>query len=136
MPATLQNLATEVRAPADWLEYRPIDWTAIHTATPGALVAGPAGVAGVQHFLCYFCITYSAAPAIGIVTVKDGTTVIWQEDVSASAPFTIFRDFGKRPLRAAIGAALTINVATAGGSIVQTVNAAGFSVNQGTQTSV
>lgn len=136
MSAAIVNLAAEVRAPADWLEYRPIDWVAIHTATPGALSAGPAGAAGVQHYLCYFSVTFSAAPAIGIITVKDGSTVIWQEDFSASAPFDTFRDFGKRPLRASIGAALTVNVATAGGSVVQTVNAAGFSINQGTQTSV
>ncbi len=136
MPASIVNLDPETRAPADWLEYHPIDWVAIHTATPGALSAGPAALTGAQHYLCYFSVTFSAAPAIGIIQVKDGNTVIWQEDFSASAPFAIFRNFGKRPLRGSIGAALTVNVATAGGSIVQTCNAAGYTVAQGTQTSV
>lgn len=135
MSASIVNFG-ESRAPSDKLSYGTDDWTAIHSATATALSAGPAAVAQAQHYCAKVTLSYSAAPAVSVFTIKDGTTVIFQAEISASAPFVNVFDFQKRPLRASIGAALTANVGSAGGAIVQTIIMEGFTLPQGTQTSV
>lgn len=136
MSATLQNLATESRATSDKLSFGTVDWTVIHSATATALSAGPAAVAGSQHYLAHATVSFSAAPAAGTIQVKDGTTVIFQVEFGAHITTPIDLNFETRPLRAAIGAALTVAVGSAGGAVVQTVSATGFTVVQGTQASV
>lgn len=136
MSATLQNLATESKAPSDKLSYGTADWTVIHSATASALSAGAVAVAGSQHYLTHATISFSAAPAAGTATVKDGTTVIYQVEFGAHLTGPIDLNFETRPLRASVGAALTVTATSAGGSVVQTVSASGFTMVQGTQTSV
>ena len=70
-------------------------------------------------------LSYSAAPAVSVLTVKDGTTVIWQAEISASAPFLYDFDFSNCPLRATAGAVLSVNVGSAGGAVVQTLSCIG-----------
>jgi hypothetical protein len=56
------------------------------------------------------------------LTVKDDTTVIWQAEISATGPFVYVFDFSLKPLRGSKGAALSANVGSAGGSVVQTLS--------------
>lgn len=145
MSASIVNLTAESRAPADKLSYGSTDWVAIHSATAGVLSCGPAAAAGsgtgstpgpaAQHYCARVTLSYSAAPAVSVLTIKDGATIIHQEEISADTR-RVDLDFSKRPLRATIGAALTANVGSAGGAVVQTLIMHGFSVNQGAQTSV
>ena len=98
------------------------DFTVLQTATATALNATytPARTNDIAR-LFKLSITYSAAPAVGVFQVTDGTTVIWQGDISASPPFGAQVDFSAKPLRASPGAALGVTVGSAGGAVVQTI---------------
>lgn len=97
-------------------------FTVLDTATAGALAAS---YTPADSFKCarmfHLTLSYSAAPAASVLTVKDGTTVIWQAEISASAPFVHAFDFSAKPLRASAGAALSANVGSAGGAVAQTL---------------
>jgi hypothetical protein len=136
MSATLQNLNLAGNTPADRLSFGPPDWTVIHSGTAAALSAGPAGATNKQHWLTHAIVSFSAAPAAGTITVKDGTSVIFQVEFGAHITNAIDLNFEQRPLRATVGAALTVNVSSAGGAVVQTVSATGFTDVVATQTSV
>jgi len=75
-------------------------------------------------------LSYSAAPAVSVLTVKDGSTVIWQAEISATGPFVYDFDFARAPLRASAGAVLSVNVGSAGGSVVQTISCIGDIIRQ------
>lgn len=116
------NPLAPVSVVAERALYGQPDYTVIHTATATALSATytPAGQNVARMFS--LCLSYSAAPAVGTLTVKDGTTVIWQCEISASTPLVNFFDFSKKPLRASPGAVLSANVGSAGGAVVQTIS--------------
>lgn len=135
MPATLVNFGNGTQITADKLAFGAPDWSAIHTATATALACGPAGVQGQQHFATRVTLSYSVAPAVSTLTIKDGSTVIWQAEISATGPF-VYDFVFERPLRASAGNDLTANVGSAGGAVVQTLILQGFSSWVGTQTTV
>ena len=113
---------------AEKAAFAPPTWTAVDTGTNGALVANVVAVARQQHYLTHFTVSFSAALAAPVtVTVKDGTTVIWQVEIGVlSSTFT--ENFETRPLHASTNAALSVNVGAAGSGVVQTISAAGFSI--------
>lgn len=135
MPASIVNLGNGVGPTADKLAYGMPDWSAIHSDTAAALSCGPAAVANEQHFATRLTLSYSAAPAVSVLTIKSGSTVLFQVEISATGPFVYDFEF-KRPLRAAVGSALTANVGSAGGAVVQTLILQGFTSWVGTQVSV
>lgn len=103
-------------------------WTAIDTATAAALSAKTAAKARQQHCLTHLTLSFSTAPSSALtLTVKDGTTVIWQVEISTST-LVFTENFETRPLHASTNADLTVNVGSAGGSVVQTISTAGFSI--------
>ena len=98
-------------------------FTSIHTATHTALsatVTAPNADQCVRMF--HLTLSYSAAPAVSVLTVKDGATVIWQAEISVTGPFVYTFDFSQKPLRGSKGAALSANVGDAGVGIVQTLS--------------
>lgn len=99
--------------------------TVIDTGTAGALAATltPAGDQIARFFRV--TLSYSAAPAASTLTIKDGNTVIWQAEISATGPFVYDFDFSAKPLRSSRGTALSANVGSAGGSVVQTISCVG-----------
>ena len=134
--ATTTNTLSSISVNAERALFGQPDFTVIHTATATALAAQfvPTGQDIARMFS--LCLSYSAAPAVSTLTVKDGTTVIWQTEISASAPFANFFDFSKKPLRGSAGASLTAVVGSAGGAVVQTLSWVGDVIHnsQGTPT--
>lgn len=135
MAASIVNLGNGVFKDADKLLFGMPDWSAIHSDTATALSCGAAAVANEQHFATRLTLSYSAAPAVSVLTIKDGSVVLWQAEISATGPFVYDFEF-KRPLRARVGQALTANVGSAGGAVVQTLILQGFTSWVGTQVSV
>ncbi len=124
--AALEHLAAEKK------DFGGPDWTLLSTGTNSANAAVIAAITSgtnqpaVQHFFDYITLSFSAAPSIGTLLVKDGTTVIWQCELSVSQFFYHF-DFSKRPLRNTAGASMTASIAAAGSGIVQTLCVVGHS---------
>ena len=121
--ASTTNTLQPVSVPAEKALFGDPKYTVIDTGTNAALAATftPSGNNAVARM---FSVGYSlsAAPATALtLTVKDGTTVIWQHEISVSAPFFGFFTFDKRPLRASVGAALSANIGAPGVGIVGTV---------------
>lgn len=124
------NLFAEV---ASW---GPSAWTVVahttngtNTAVVAAVAAGEAGgqKPAAQHFLCYATISVSTAYTTATnVQIKDGTTVIYQIELAATAPLVIDLDFSHRPLCASAGNSLSVVQGPSGGGL-QTVSIAGFS---------
>lgn len=75
---------------------------------------GPVGPANPRPIcLPEFFYSYSGAPAAGtLVTIQDGSNVIWQEFASVAGPRTVHFD---RPLRGTPGNAMTITAAGSAG---------------------
>lgn len=91
------------------------------TATNGALDATVTPAAGQCVRLFYAELSFSAAPSgVLVFTIEDGSTVIWQTEISVSAPFRYVWDFSKVPLRGSVGAVLHGKVG-ASGAAVQTI---------------
>ena len=103
--------------------------TGTHTALVASLTPGTGQFAQVAR-LFYATLSYSAAPAVSVLTVKDGTTVIYQAEISATGRFVYHFDFSAKPLRASAGAVLSVNVGDAGVGIVQTISCVGDLVAQ------
>lgn len=95
------------------------------TATATALDATLTPATGQAARIFKAVLSYSAAPAVGVFTIEDGSTVIFQANISASAPFVHQFDFGKAGLRGAVGAVLHAKVGSAGGAVVQTISCIG-----------
>lgn len=129
MAVAVKTLGFITAIPAERLAFGAPDWTLIDTATATALNAVLAAVQGVQHVLEHVTLSYSAATAVATLQVKDGSTVIWQAEIPAAAGPFIF-DFSKCPLRATTGASLSVIVGSAGGAVVQTISAIGYSSQQ------
>ena len=96
------------------------DFTVLQTATATALSAAYTPSAQDIARLFKLCASFSAAPAVSVIQVMDGSTVIWQQDIPAAAgPYQW--DFSAKPLRASAGAVLSVTMGSAGGSVVQTI---------------
>jgi hypothetical protein len=119
--ATTTNTLQPVSVVAERALYGQPDFTVLHPATATALSAVAAGVSQKCLRMFKLVLSYSAAPAVSVLTVQDGTTVIFQAEISASAPFVYQFDFSAKPLRGSAGAALSAQVGSAGGSVVQTI---------------
>jgi hypothetical protein len=98
-------------------------FTVIHSATATILGATYTPVAANSMArMFHLTLSYSAAPAASTLTVKDGSTIIWQAEISATGPFVYVFDFSAKPLRGSNAAALSANVGSAGGAVVQTIS--------------
>lgn len=122
--ATLQSLGKVTNTSVEKSAYGPDDWTATQTAANGAIACGPAALANNQHFLRQVSVSASAdLSAAKVMEIKDGTTVIWHEDLAVNFR-RLALDFNP-PLQSTIGAALTVTVEASGAASVS-VNAKGF----------
>lgn len=127
MTVTVRSLAA-TSPPAEKAAFGVPTWTMYDTATNTALSAIKAALAQQQHYLTHVTLSFSAAPATALVlTIKDGTTIIWQTEISTDVR-TFTENFETRPLHASTNAALNIEVGAAGSGVVQTISASGFSV--------
>lgn len=79
----------------------PVNATATHAT---AAVASVAGVAGATHYITQ--VSASSDKAGSILLVKQGTTVLWQEQVGAGKVDLNFNP----PLRAAAGALISAEI--------------------------
>lgn len=132
--ATLQALGKVTNTSIEKSSYGPDDWTATQTAANGALAVGPAALAGNQHFLRQVVVTASAdLTAAKVMEIKDGTTVIWHEDLAINFRRLVL-DFNP-PLQATIGAALTVTV-EASGAATCSANVKGFTTPSNTAVTV
>lgn len=85
-----------------------------------------AGKTGFQIYLLHFSASVNAAAGAATnVVVKDGSTVIWQEEFS-TAVTAVDRNFERRPLPISAGATLTITLGAVGGTTEASVNASGL----------
>lgn len=120
--ATTTTTLAPISAQAEILLYGQPAFTCIHSATAAALDAAVSvPVATQQVRMFHLTLSYSAAPAVSVLTVEDGTTVIWQAEISATGPFVYAFDFSQKPLRGSKGATLHAKVGSAGGAVVQTI---------------
>lgn len=125
--SSVTNVLAPVSLVAERAFFGQPDFTVVQTATNSALAATytPADANHGQCRMFYLTLSFSAAPTAPLtLTVKDGTTVIWQVEISVSAPFVQNFDFSARPLRASVGAALSANIG-ASGAAVQTISWSG-----------
>lgn len=120
MATTTTNLAA-VSVPAESRLYPQAQKVTQMTETNSALDATVTPGAGQCVRLFMAELSFSAAPsAVKVFTIEDGSTVIWQREISVSAPFVHVFDFSKVPLRGSAGAVLHGKVA-ASGAAVQTI---------------
>ena len=123
-----------VSIPAEHAFFGQPSVTVIHTATHTALSATLTPATGQYAMVArmFFCtLSFSAAPATVLTfTVKDGSTVIFQAELSVTGRFVYHFDFSDKPLRGSAGAVLSANVGDAGVGIVQTISFAGDTVMQ------
>lgn len=102
------------------------EWTVVTTATNSVATATKAAVVGQRHFVTYVTVSASAAPAAAVTaTIKDGTTVITQFEMPASAIAPIFVPIA-RSLRISVGALVEISVPALGAGVKGTVTIGGF----------
>lgn len=120
--ATTTNTLAAISVQAEVALYGQPAFTCIHTATATALDAVVTPAAGQQVRMFHLTLSYSAAPAVSVLTVEDGATVIWQAEISATGPFVYTFDFSQKPLRSSKNAALHAKVGSAGGSVIQTIS--------------
>ena len=120
--ATTTNTLAGISGAAEILLFGQPAFTVIHTATATALdaTATPAATQSARMF--HLTLSYSAAPAVSVLTVEDGSTVIWQAEISATGPFVYTFDFSAKPLRGTKGAVLHAKVGSAGVSVVKTIS--------------
>lgn len=125
--ATLQDLVAEKAA------WGGPEWTVGGCTTAGAAVATIAGATNassvkVQHYLDYLSVSLSAvASTAAAIQVKDGTTVIWEEQIGIGFLRNNW-DFSHRPLRCTAGALLSAGLTGSNGaSIIQQVTIGGHS---------
>ena len=121
MTVTVSTLAA-ISAPAERALFGQPNFTAIDTGTATALDATVTAPANKQARMKYLTLSYSAAPAVSVLQVLAGASVIWQAEISATGPFVYNFDFSQFPLRGDIAGILTAKVGSAGGSVVQTLS--------------
>lgn len=120
--ATTTNTLAGISGAAEILLFGQPGYTVIHTATATALDATATPAATQQARLFHITLSYSAAPAVSVLTVEDGATVIWQAEISATGRFVYTFDFSQKPLRGSKGNVLHVKVGSAGGAVVQTIS--------------
>jgi len=123
--ATTTSTLSGISGAAEVLLFGQPATTTIMTATATALDATLTPAADQIARIFYVTLSYSAAPAVSVFTIEDGTTVIWQAEISATGPFVYNFDFSQKPLRSSRGAVLHAKVGSAGGSVVQTISFSG-----------
>jgi len=90
-----------------------------------AALASNAGVAGRVHYITD--ISASSDKAGALLLVKQGTTVIWQSQVAATAAGTLaYEHTFSTPLTGAVGALVSVEI---DGTAVCHANIAGFSLS-------
>lgn len=128
MADTLTTLGA-YSAAGEKLLYAYPDWTAVGSETAGTTTATATALAGRQRAALWAVVSFSAAPAGAIVfQLKDGSTVIFQAEIPASATAPILIPL--RGLRATQGVALSATMGSAGGSTVGTIALAGVTLRQ------
>lgn len=97
-------------------------FTTLDTGTNTQLVA-TATPGGDRIVRCLSCtVSFSAAPDAGTqVSIQDGSTIIWQTEISVTGRFVVTYNFARKPLRSTRGTALSAVVSAAGAGVVQTV---------------
>lgn len=118
MASTTSTLAS-ISGAAEILLFGQPTKAVFDTATAGALDATLTPAANQIARMFLLCVSYSATPAASVVTVEDGTTVLFQANIGSIGPH-IF-DFSAKPLRGSRGAVLHAKVGSAGGAVVQTI---------------
>jgi hypothetical protein len=105
--------------------------TVVGIAATGANTATFTGKTGQQWCLCDVSVSFAATTtAASTLTIKDGTTVIWQVELpTLTSPAPVVLSFAKRPLHASSAANLVIGL-TSPGAIASTISASGFLVTQ------
>ena len=122
MPSTTNTLQA-VGVSAERALFGQPKFSVIDTGTHAALDANTAPL-GNQSVVRLFVlnVSASAAPATALtLQVKDGSTVIWQCELAAAAPFAYEFDFSNKPLRGSNGATLHATLGDPGVGIVATV---------------
>jgi len=127
MAQAITTLGPVVNTQSDKLLYGQPDWSVVNTGTNASIACVLAAVTNVQHYCVELDVSFASAPlTAGVMTIKDGTTVIWQASFGVGSGQFFHIDF-MRPLRATNGAALTATVDAAGTSVAGTVTMIGFS---------
>lgn len=117
--AVLGQFAPEVRN-------APVLGTSADTATSSTNAAGTityAAVATKRHSISGVAWSYSGALTGGKITVKDGSTTIFEIDITASGPGSV--QF-PRPKAGSINTDMTITIAAGGSGVVGKVNALNY----------
>ncbi len=129
--ATTTTTLQSVSIPAEKLLFPQATTITQMTATNGALDATLTPGANRIARIHYCELSFSAAPSgVLVFTIEDGSTVIWQREISVSAPFVHIFDFMRMPLRGTTGAVLHAKVG-ASGAAVQTICFIGDVVMEG-----
>lgn len=124
---TIITLGKVQNTPAEALAFGPNNWTYADEETNAALAIAVAAVAGVQHFLRGFVLSFAAAPASACaLTITDGSTVIATIQIATTAPTVLPVNFPGPGLQATQGAALKLDLSSPG-NIKATLVAIGYS---------
>jgi hypothetical protein len=110
--------------------FGPLGWpSVIASATAGVATATKAAAAGFQHILSGVSISASGAVAVAVtVTLKDGTTVIDQWELPASAFAPIVIEY-KRPFVITAGNLVELSIPSLGAAIKGTAVIRGLTVS-------
>lgn len=109
--------------------YASPDWTAVGTGSNATVTATAVAVAGKVNHCTKLVASFSAAPAAACtVTIKDGTTVIFQAEIPAAVTAPIPFDFSQpgTRLRGSTGNALVAGCTTPGASTICTLTMEGL----------
>ncbi len=96
--------------------------------------AAKAAAAGRAHYLTGFTVAVSAAAAAATaagfaITIKDGTTVIWETLFPASAAVGTERTITfTSPLKCSVNSELSVNVAALGANSIAIMNITGYTL--------
>lgn len=111
-PVTLGKVQN---TPAEQLTFGPNNWTYADEETNGALSIVVAAVAGVQHYLRGFILSFDAAPATKCtLTITDGSTVLATIQFATTCPTVNAITLPGPGLQATQGAALNLDLTTPG----------------------
>ena len=97
------------------------EWTETDSKDNVLATAAHALEASKRHFITSISVAYSAA-AIGLVQIKDDTTVIWDMYVHNQLHMTF-----PKPLQGTIGQAVSVELAASGaGGVLGKANISGY----------
>lgn len=130
---TAITLAKVQNTPAEQLAFGQNNWTYADTETNAALSIVVAAVAGVQHFLRGFILSFAAAPASACtLTITDGSTVIATIEFGTTCPTVNAITLPGPGLQATQGAALKLDLSSPGNIKATLVAIGASSPDQGT----